>query len=39
MAMFISTRTYVLEVGSVVAQGDSHELMDSPEIKKAYLGG
>lgn len=39
MAMSISSRTYVLEVGSVVAQGNSHELMDSPEIKKAYLGG
>ncbi|NLF28651.1 MAG: ABC transporter ATP-binding protein [Clostridiales bacterium] len=39
MAMSISNRTYVLEVGCVAAQGDSHEMMDSPEIKKAYLGG
>lgn len=39
MAMSISRRTYVLEVGNVVAQGQSSELMDSPEIKKAYLGG
>ncbi|MEA4898640.1 ABC transporter ATP-binding protein [Bacillota bacterium Meth-B3] len=39
MAMSISNRTYVLEVGKVVSQGDSQELMDSPDIKKAYLGG
>lgn len=39
MAMSISQRTYVLEVGNVVVQGDSTELMDSPDIKKAYLGG
>lgn len=39
MAMSISHRTYVLEVGNVVAQGESNDLMDSPEIKKAYLGG
>ena len=39
MAMSISNRTYVLEVGHVVAEGDSHELMQSPAIKKAYLGG
>ena len=39
MAMSISSRTYVLEVGHVVAQGESRQLMDSPEIKKAYLGG
>lgn len=39
MAMSISNRTYVLEVGHVATEGDSHDLMDSPEIKKAYLGG
>lgn len=39
MAMSISNRTYVLEVGNVVAQGESKTLMDSPEIKRAYLGG
>lgn len=39
MAMSISNRTYVLEVGSLVASGKSTELMDSDEIKKAYLGG
>jgi branched-chain amino acid transport system ATP-binding protein len=39
MAMSISDRTYVLEVGNIVRNGDSKILMDSPEIKKAYLGG
>ena len=39
MAMSISSRTDVLEVGHVVAQGESRELMDRPDIKKAYLGG
>ena len=39
MAMSISSRTYVLEVGRIVNSGDSRELLDSPDIKKAYLGG
>lgn len=39
MAMSISNRTYVLEVGNLVTSGNSKELMDSDEIKKAYLGG
>ena len=39
MAMSISNRTYVLEVGNLVASGDSKKLMDSDDIKKAYLGG
>lgn len=39
MAMSISNRTYVLEVGNLVASGPSKELMDSDDIKKAYLGG
>ena len=39
MAMSISNRTYVLEVGNLVAGGESKVLMDSDDIKKAYLGG
>ena len=39
MAMSISDRTYVLEVGNLVTCGESKALMDSDEIKKAYLGG
>ena len=39
MAMSISNRTYVLEVGNLVAGGESKVLMYSDDIKKAYLGG
>lgn len=39
MAMTISDRTYVLENGRIVNEGKSSELFESPEIKKAYLGG
>lgn len=39
MAMSISNRTYVLEVGNLAAGGDSRTLMDSDDIKRAYLGG
>ena len=39
MAMEISNRTYVLDVGHMKVDGDSAVLMDSPEIKAAYLGG
>lgn len=39
MAMSISDRTYVLEVGHIVGSGPSQELLNSPDIKKAYLGG
>ncbi len=39
MAMTISNRTYVLENGCIVNEGKSTDLFESPEIKKAYLGG
>lgn len=39
MAMSISDRTYVLEVGHQAANGPSCQLLNSPDIKKAYLGG
>ena len=39
LAMSISRRTYVLEVGHVAAQGDSASLINDPAIQKAYLGG
>ena len=37
-ALSISSRTYVLENGRVVAQGDSTQLSKQDDIKKAYLG-
>jgi branched-chain amino acid transport system ATP-binding protein len=38
MAMQVATRAYVLEEGRVVAEGTPQDLMQRPEIQKAYLG-
>ncbi|MEG1987618.1 MAG: ABC transporter ATP-binding protein [Oscillibacter sp.] len=38
-ALSIADRGYVLETGRVVASGTGQELLTSPAIKKAYLGG
>ena len=38
MAMRVSHRVYVLELGRVVAEGTPDELMARPEIQRAYLG-
>jgi branched-chain amino acid transport system ATP-binding protein len=38
MAMELASRAYVLEEGRIVMQGQASELMERPEIKKAYLG-
>lgn len=39
MALESSDRAYVLELGNVRMQGNAKKLMESPEVKKAYLGG
>jgi branched-chain amino acid transport system ATP-binding protein len=39
LALKFAQRGYVLETGHLVLSGSSAELMDNPEIKKAYLGG
>ena len=39
MALSVAHRGYVLETGHVVTTGTGAELIESPEIKKAYLGG
>ena len=38
-ALSIADRGYVLETGKIVTSGTGAELLASPEIKKAYLGG
>jgi branched-chain amino acid transport system ATP-binding protein len=38
MAMQIAKRAYVLEEGRVVSEGAASELLQRPEIQKAYLG-
>ena len=39
MALSIADRAYVLETGKIVMSGTGKELLNSPDIKKAYLGG
>lgn len=39
MALSIADRGYVLETGNVVLSGTGQELLESEEVKKAYLGG
>jgi branched-chain amino acid transport system ATP-binding protein len=38
LALKFAQRGYVLETGNLVLSGSSAELMNNPEIKKAYLG-
>ncbi len=39
MALKLSSRGYVLENGNIVLEGKSEDLLNNPEVKKAYLGG
>ena len=38
-ALSIADRGYVLETGKIVTSGTGTEMLTSPKIKKAYLGG
>ena len=38
LALSISKRAYVMETGSIVLEGEAHELINSAHVKKAYLG-
>lgn len=38
MALSIADRAYVIETGNIVKEGNAKELLDSDDIKKAYLG-
>ena len=38
MALSISNRGYLLENGHIVMHGDSKQLREKEDIKKAYLG-
>ena len=38
-ALSVADRGYVLETGRIVTSGTGHELLESPAIKKAYVGG
>ncbi|NLX97816.1 MAG: ATP-binding cassette domain-containing protein, partial [Rhodopirellula sp.] len=39
MALETSNRGYVLELGNMMQQGPARELLENPDVKKAYLGG
>jgi branched-chain amino acid transport system ATP-binding protein len=39
LALNLAHRGYVLDTGHIVAQGTSAELINNPDVKKAYLGG
>ncbi|MEG6522129.1 ABC transporter ATP-binding protein [Desulfotomaculum sp. 1211_IL3151] len=39
MALSIAHWGYVVETGKIVLAGEANELLESPEVKKAYLGG
>ncbi|HUQ42001.1 MAG TPA: ABC transporter ATP-binding protein, partial [Candidatus Limnocylindrales bacterium] len=37
-ALEVAHRGYVLETGNVVQQGSGKELLNSPDVQRAYLG-
>lgn len=37
-ALQIADRGYVLETGKIMLAGESHELLNNPDVRKAYLG-
>jgi len=39
LALKFAQRGYVLETGNLVMEGKSDDLLNNPEVKKAYLGG
>ncbi|NLB87660.1 MAG: ABC transporter ATP-binding protein [Syntrophomonadaceae bacterium] len=39
MALSIAHKAYVIETGQIVLEGNARELMNSEQVKKAYLGG
>ena len=39
LALQIADRGYVLQSGRIVLEGDGADLLDSPEVRDAYLGG
>lgn len=38
-AMAISDRTYIMETGEIVMEGESSKLAEDPRVKNGYLGG
>ena len=38
MALHIAHKAYVLETGRIVLEGKAQDLLNNPDVKKAYLG-
>lgn len=38
-ALSIAHKAYILEVGSIVLEGQGRQLLNDPKVKEAYLGG
>ncbi len=38
LALSIADRGYVMETGRIVLSGSAKELIDDPEVRRAYLG-
>jgi branched-chain amino acid transport system ATP-binding protein len=39
LALKFAQRGYVLENGLIALKGEAQDLLEDPEVKKAYLGG
>ena len=39
LALKLANRGYVMDTGTIVAEGTGEELLNNPDVKKAYLGG
>jgi branched-chain amino acid transport system ATP-binding protein len=39
MALGLASRGYILQTGNIVLEGPSADLMQNPEVRRAYLGG
>lgn len=39
LAFSVAQKGYVLEIGSIILDGDTKDLANSEHVKKAYLGG
>lgn len=37
-ALLLSDRAYVMQTGKIILQGQARELLESPEVRQAYLG-
>lgn len=38
-ALSIADRAFVIEVGSIVLEGNALDLLENPKVRSAYLGG